>query len=919
MSSKKSYWQNSELIAKNKERPRAHSFPYRNINNALNDKESSAKISLNGIWNFHFAKKPADRPVDFYKEDYSLSTSTHDWHEIKVPSNWEIEGFGTPIYTNIEYPHSLSQKNIPQIDEEYNPVGSYRRKFNIEKLNPDKEIFIHFAGVKSAFFLWINGDKVGYSQGSMTPAEFKITEHLKEGKNLISVEVYRWSDGSYLEDQDMWRLSGIFRDVYLFESPKVEIRDFYMKNDFINNNKDAKFDLEIKIYNHYSKTKDSNQYNEDYCEDYYSDYNKQKNNYKIEFKLFDIKDEMKEVYSFSEKNIELSKKNKTLFKINDKVKHPKKWSAEYPNLYRALIILYDNEENIIDIRKFDYGFRKVEIKNSQLYINDKSIILKGVNRHEFHPDYGLAVPTEITEEDIKLIKKNNINAIRTSHYPNSPGFYKLCDKYGLYVIDECNLETHGLRDKIPGDKKEWEKAVVDRMERMVMRDKNYPSIIFWSLGNEAGYGENFRKMKKAALKIDQSRPIHYEGDHVLDISDVFSTMYSTVADVEKIGKKKSVRVGIGEQGHYFGMKVKPEQYEDKPFLLCEYAHAMGNSLGNFQEYMNLFKKYDHLIGGFIWDFSDQSIRIRRDDGEDIWTYGGDFGDKPNDGNFCGNGIVSADRKPHPALYEVKKVYQALEVELIDEISGEIFIKNNYRFKDLSNIVLNWEIRENGKKIMADKINDLQTPPLTKKEFSFNLKEKFKNISIDNKAEYHLNLSFYLKDDLPWAKSGHEIAWEQFGITVYKILNAQRSKSKEKNKNSDYNKKEAKKNNIEEKEVIKNEFEVMDNNKKIRVINDNLKVIINKKSGLLESLNFGNGELLLAPLKPNFWRPPLDNEGIGFLEQLNWKFLKDFIYGSYWKKAAGTLRVKNIKVGENKDGVSIKVKAKVKYFKNYFIL
>ncbi|MCP4762424.1 MAG: beta-galactosidase, partial [archaeon] len=603
---KKMDWEIPEMIGKNKEPAHNTLISYPNSEIALenDDNKSPFFLNLNGKWKFNWVKKPADRPIDFFKKDYDVK----NWDELKVPSNWQMHGYGIPIYTNITYPYSIGTEEIPSIDHEYNPVGSYRRDFKVPKdwISEKREIFIHFAGVKSAFYIWINGKKVGYSQGSMTPAEFNITKFLNKGKNILSVEVYRWSDGSYLEDQDMWRLSGIYRDVFLYATPKLHLRDFFAICDFDSTYSDAILKIAAKVKNYGEKPFKS---------------------YKIEVSLLDSENGIISNDPLMEANLDVNSGEECVINLQSEVKNPNKWSAETPYLYKLVLSLKDPEENVIEAEICNFGFRKVELKNEQIYINGKSIIFKGVNRHDHHPDHGRAVPLESMIEDIKIFKKNNINAVRTSHYPNHPTFYDLCDQYGIYVLDECNIESHGLRKILPNSLPEWTNACLDRMTSMVERDKNHPCIFMWSLGNEAGTGDNFIKMKASALEIDHTRPIHYEGDYNFEYSDIYSVMYASPQGVEKVGQKKS-----GFALTKF-KNVKRDLYEGKPYLLCEYAHAMGNSLGNFQKFMDIFEKYDNCIGGFIWDYVDQGLRKTSDDGEEFWAYGGDYGDEPHSGSF----------------------------------------------------------------------------------------------------------------------------------------------------------------------------------------------------------------------------------------------------------------------------------------------
>lgn len=832
-------WNNIDIIGINKEAPHIVALPYDNVTQCMNGETSPWKASLNGHWWFHRASKPDDRPVDFYRTDYDID----GWDRIEVPSNWQMKGYGKPMYLNVRYPESVGLDDIPNISRDYNPVGSYKRQFNIESNWLKRNIYIHFAGVNSAFYLWINGEKVGYSQGSMTPAEFNITDYLRTGDNEVAVEVYRWCDGSYIEDQDMWRLSGIFREVALIARPKVEIRDFYVRCDLDEMYRDAQLYVDVKLENHLVSVTE---------------------NLQLGLQLLDREGKSIRLEKPVSDSIQLDGFKTICFQ--EKVMDPDKWTAEKPALYQVILSLKDADGKILDVRTCRFGFRQVEIKNSQLYVNGQSIIIKGVNRHEFDPDNGHAVPRWRTEEDIKLLKANNVNAIRTAHYPNSQWFYELCDEYGMYVMDECNLETHGIRNQLPGSREEWVKPCVDRMERMVERDKNHPCVIFWSLGNEAGTGDVFKEMKKAALAIDQTRPIHYEGDYAVAYADVFSMMYATVEQVNKIGQGKVVRTGVGENTGILGHKVKPEQYEGKPFIICEYAHCMGNSLGNFKDYMTAFEAYENCIGGFIWDFCDQSIRLKTDDGRDIWTYGGDFGEHPNDGNFCGNGIVAADRTPHPALFEVKKVYQNIEAHAVDLMKGRVAIQNKYNFIDLSFVDLKWAITADGVKV-AEGFSDVGS---VKAGESSEIQLDYGGFQINKDGENILTVRFVLKEDQSWGEKGHVVAWSQ--LTFASV-----------HRRSSYDFKSS-----------HGHLELKETGEQLVFFNDTFKVTVDKKTGGLHSLSHGDVEKLHGPLLPNFWRAPIDNEKYFTLKDM-FPILKHFRLGESWKQAMASRSVKRLKV------------------------
>lgn len=841
MGKKRCEWEDLSVIGINKEPGRCSSFPYPDLEAALAGEPSPYCLSLNGSWSFHWARCPADRPAEFFRPGYDAE----DWEMIEVPSNMEIAGYGIPIYKNIGYSRSIRKFNIPNIDHDDNPVGSYIKEFTVPESWAGREISIHFAGVKSAFYIWINGEPAGYSQGSMTPAEFRITHLLEEGINRIAVEVYKWSDGSYLEDQDMWRLSGIFRDVYLVAAPRLQIRDHFIYCELDGSYRDAALHVEAKITNYGLPGL---------------------NRCRLEVTLFDETDQPVEQCEsmFAEAAVEEVAAGATtekVLRLQGKVINPRKWSAEIPHLYKILLTLTDEEGTLIDARCSRFGFRQVEIKESQLYINGKSIKLKGVNRHEFHPLHGHAVPLDITEADIKLLKANNINAIRTAHYPNHPGFYELCDRYGIYVMDEADLETHGLRRRVPRSDPRWTEACIDRMVRMVERDKNHPCVFSWSLGNEAGCGDNFYQMKQAAQRIDRTRPFHYEGDHLLDISDFFSLMYATPQTVEKIGRGKTVWAGLGEMNNPLGRKVTKKQYGDKPFVLCEYAHAMGNSLGNFQKYMELFERYPHCIGGFIWDFSDQSILKKTDTGENFWTYGGDFGDKPHDGFFCGDGIVAADRSPHPALYEVKKVYQEIKVHPVDLAVGKVCIENKHRFRSLDFVEIRWQVAADGRVIEEGILEPVAVLPGESSEMMI----PYTAPPPARGGEYHLLIEFPLARESPYAPRGHVVAWDQFSLPF-----AAPEKP--------------------EKRALKKAtapLTVIDEGGLLTVQGKDFSAAVERERGRLVSYLVQGREMIISPLRPNFCRVDTCNDygAANYVPLLKLE--------SFWKKAEIKRKVRRI--------------------------
>jgi len=831
-------WGNPQIIGENKEKGHVLAIPYLNEKSALKEGKSPYFRNLNGEWKFFWVPKPADRHIDFYETDFDVQ----EWNTIQVPGTFELQGYGMPYYLATSYPPSLRTRNAPNIDENDNPVGSYKREFSIPKTWNNREIFIYFGGVKSAFYLWINGQKVGYSQGSMTPAEFNITKYLKRGKNQVAVEVYKWSDGSYLEDQDFWFLGGIFRDVFLYSKPKIHIWDYFARCDFDENYKDAEIKLRVNLRNFLEKNISK---------------------YKIEVSLLNEKKEAEGSSPLLVSHVKMSSDSEHTLDLETIVKEPKKWSAETPNLYHLLIKLIDPKGEIVELLHSHFGFCKVEIKESQIFINGKSILFKGVNHHDFDPKLGYSIPYERMEQDVQIMKQNNINAVRMSHYPSDRRFYDLCDKYGLYVLDEANVETHGfmgniyLRTKLDN---KWSKACVDRMERMVERDKNHPSVFMWSLGNEACFGPPHFKMKDAALKIDSTRPIHYENDLDLKVSDVFSAMYFSPKKVEQIGNFEKIKY------RFPNGSLSPKAYKNKPFILCEYAHAMGNSLGNFQEYMALFEKYPNCVGGFIWDFVDQGLLKKTEDGEEFWAYGGDYGDEPNSLNFCINGIVRPDRTPNPSLYEVKKVYQNVSVKPIDPPEGKFEIQNKYKFVNLSFLDIGWELTENGRIIQNGKIRSQRIEPLESKE----IKVPFVKPQLMPGAEYHLMLRFLLKKKTKWANKGHIIAWDQFKLP-FKL--------------------------VKSKELFLDlpSVEVKYTGDKINVLGRNFSVIFCKISGALESYEFDGYSYFNSALNPNFWRAPIDNDNLKRVVTYYYPFLGWTIPTNPWKDAAIKKKIHKIRV------------------------
>ncbi len=788
--------ENPDVIGINKLDARATFFPYNTLALAEENNISQAKnyLSLNGVWQFNYCEAPELRPVDFYKEDYDTS----NWNTIKVPANWEVEGFGVPIYVNTTYPFQKGQLNPPDIPDGHNPVGSYKRVFNVPNNWHGKDIFIHLGAVKSAFYIWINGKKVGYSQGSKLPAEFNITHFVKPGINSIALEVYRWSDGSYLECQDFWRISGIERDVYLYARPKVQLADYFAKASLENNYTDGVFTLSVDIANSDSKTQDG----------------------KVSVEI--IKNDQS-LYSAS---LPYKVTSGTITTLNFDKKFPrvKTWSAEFPELYQLNIVVNDKRGNVLEAISRKIGFRTSEVKNGKYLLNGKPILFKGVNRHEHDPNTGHVISKEDMLNDIKIFKAYNINAVRTCHYPNDPYFYELCDQYGIYVIDEANIESHGMGyalHKTLANNPDWLKAHLARVERMVQRDKNHPSIVIWSLGNEAGNGYNFYEAYLLAKRLDKTRPTQYERAVYEWNTDLFVPMYATPEEVEAYAKNTDFT---------------------KPLVQCEYAHAMGNSMGGFKEYWDLFEKYDKLQGGFIWDFVDQGIKTNKN-GRTIFAYGGDFGPKgtPSDNNFLNNGLVQPDRKPNPHIYEVAHIHQDIKFYKNNLANGIIDIKNWYFFNTLSNYKLNWEILANGQVVETGVVNDIATEPQAKKTIKIPFNPAFKT-----GVEYFLNVSAVLKTNEPLLKAGHVAAYEQFQLQSGTIALPEKT-------------------NKTVQHTVKGNI--------ITVKGKNFDMLFNKETGVLSNYSYNNKSLLQTGPEVNFWRPPVDND-YGAKTQKKYKAWKD---------------------------------------------
>lgn len=854
-------WENPEIFKINKEDGHAIMMPFDSEKDALSAKESNYKQSLNGKWKFYWQRGLKNQPENFQLTSFDDS----HWDEINVPSVWQTQGYSVPYYYASTFPKAFSRSKgkIPSIDHDMQEIGFYRKSFTLNENFNGREIFLHFGAAKSALEVYVNGEFVGYSQGSMTPHEFNVTKVLKPGENVITAKLYRYSDGSYLEDQDMWWLCGIYREVYLFAEPKLCLRDFYFKTDFDDSYTDSNVTLNMYINN----------------------YNNIRGKMTASAKLIDSNNG--EIL-LGTKETELSGGNEAVT-FTETVKAPEKWSAETPNLY-TLVMTIELEGKIICVKTYKVGFKKVEIKGEKIYYNGMPLMIKGVNRHDFDCDNGWAVPREIYTRDLDIMKRNNINSIRTSHYPDDPYFYDMCNKYGFYVMDECEVETHGVRRKgVPGSNPVWTGAVVDRMQRMVLRDRNNPCVFMWSLGNEAGDGSNFMEMKKAALALDNSRQFHYEGDFDLTKSDVISRMYPTKDIMEKLGNKQPITISlydnIANQLAADSKPIKAEMYEGKPVVLCEYAHSMENSLGNFQEYIDDFEKYDNMCGGFIWDFVDQALHVKDENGNDNYLYGTDFqGQEPHklidipnttamtgsNVYFCANGIIGADRKPHPQIVEVKHGYQNIGITAVDASNGEFKLKNKFLFTNLSDFNCKWVIKAESEEVLSGELGKIDCAPLEE----CNIKIDFDSSKLPNDKEVILTVSFETTKESLGIEKDYEIAFEQF------IINAM---PQPKDDNADGNL----------------DFDI--NGKRVTVKGDNLEVIVD--DGKIVSYKIDGKELLKAPLMPNYFRALTDND-IDFLNFTpQWAKFHPFYA---WQRATHHTRADKTEVTKNKNAVEIHI-------------
>ncbi|MFD2825350.1 glycoside hydrolase family 2 TIM barrel-domain containing protein [Leeuwenhoekiella polynyae] len=810
-------WENPLVYERNKLEPHTDFIAYTNQTDARADVFSTSPYyqSLNGTWKFNFVKKPEDRPQDFYKTNFDDS----NWDSISVPANWELKGFGIPIYTNIDYPFP---KNPPFVDNSYNPVGTYRRSFEIPETWKDKEVILNLSSVSGYARVFVNGKEAGMTKVAKSPSEFDITPLLIKGKNQLAIQVFRWHDGSYLEDQDFWRLSGLEQDVFLYALPKTSIWDFFLKAGLENNYKDGVFDASVSLTNFDNASQSGS----------------------LQLEIIPA-NASKPVYSATKKFATTD----TPINFQTTIKNVKSWSAETPNLYDLVLILKDATGKTLMLTSEQIGFREIELKNAQLLVNGMPVLIKGVNLH-IHDDVKGHVPSrEVMLKDLKLMKQNNINAVRTSHYPQNPLWYKLCDQYGMYLVDEANIESHGMganvhavknKDRHPAYQPEWFPAQMDRIQRLVERDKNHPSVIIWSLGNECGNGIFFPQAYDWVKERDTTRLVQFEQANEERNTDVVCPMYPTIDYMREYA-------------------AATDKY--RPYIMCEYEHAMGNSTGNFTEYWDIIRSSDQMQGGFIWDWVDQGIKTQDDMGT-YWAYGGDLGglDFQNDENFCANGLVSSNRTPHPALEEVKMVYQNVQFDF-DKENRKLSVFNEFDFTNLKEYQFKWELLQDGKVIETEDFS-LAVAPQT----SGMAKIKLPKLNAD--AEYLLNVYAFTKTATALVPADHEIAKVQFFLTEPVFVTTKTNQN----------------------------LKVKTEGNQLVFDSGSIQGTFDLKTGMFKS--YTNGEVTLEGLpQPYFWRAPTDNDfGNKMPEELN-----------IWRSAHSNVTLQSVKVDKQTEaGLPIEV-------------
>lgn len=814
-------WENQRINQINREPIHAHFVPYASERAALQkDATLERRESLNGTWKFHFAKNPASRPATFYEEGFDVS----GWKDIEVPGSWELQGFDAPIYTDTRYPFPA---NPPYVPQDYNPVGSYVTTFTVPEHFKGKDVLLHFGGVESAYYCWVNGRFVGYSEDSRLPSEFLINQYLKAGENKLAVEVYRYSDGSYLEGQDYWKYSGIERNVMLIARPKSRIKDFEIKADLDDRYRDGLLDIRFTMDSR-SLAKGTS----------------------VRLKVLDGQKEL------ASGCLTVRNATDTVLSFSEKFPEVKRWTAETPDLYTLVVNTVDRSGKVTESFTQRFGFRKVEMKNGMLLVNGTPVLIKGVNRHEHDMHRGRSISVESMVEDIRLMKQFNINAVRCCHYPNYEEWYELCNEYGIYLVDEANIESHGMEahpDGTLANMDGWEIPFMERMERMVERDKNVTAIITWSLGNESGYGKHFETIYHWAKQRDTSRPVQYEGGGVKGLSDIYCPMY----------------------GRIWLLRQWANQRQERPLILCEYAHAMGNSVGNLGDYWELIYKYDNLQGGFIWDWVDQTFAIKDRKGKDVWAYGGDMGfvGIVNDSNFCANGLVAADRSLHPHIYEVKKVYQYMHFEGVPFSPNQVKVTNRHDFLSSDVYDYTWKIKADGRILYEGQLD----VPVIAPHASAVVTLPLPAIEAKPGTEYFLHLSACTKEASPLVPKGHLSASEQWQLPCHPF-----------------------KESVKEipNRPFKESTRVDETPDGYTVAASSSILTFSRKTGEITSLKVKGKEYLQAGLRPNFWRPLTDNDvANGMLKRCG-----------TWKQAGNELQLVGMSADRSGDGGAVTIRA-----------
>lgn len=777
-------WENPQLQGRGREPAHANSIPYETREEAIRGlwTRSAFTRSLNGTWRFAFAPNPDSAPKDFHLPDSSVD----DWDSIQVPGNWQLQGYDIPYYTDVQLP--FPPDDVPRVPRDDNPTGCYRRSFAIPEEWHNRQIFLRFDGVDSAFHVWVNGVAVGFSKDSRSPAEFNITAYLRAGENTLAVRVYRWSDGTYLENQDMWRLSGIFRDVYLWSAPNIRMRDVSVNADLDSTYTDGLLTVEAWIKNHGQSRAGG-----------------------VECR-FELLDAQGRSVAQNQASAGVEAGAESGMTIQARVANPQLWSDESPSLYTALFQVF-KEGELLEVQSCRVGFRKVEIRGGHLLLNGKPVLIKGVNRHEHDMTTGHVVTEESMRRDLELMKRFNINAARTSHYPNAPRWYELCDEYGILLFAEANIECDGALSYL-SKAPEWREAFLARLERMARNYRNHPSVIVWSLGNESGFGEHHRAMAEWIRAFDPSRPVHYHPAGSDAAVDILAPMYPSVDDIVALAQKDDAR----------------------PIIMCEYAHSMGNAVGNLKEYWDAIDAHQRLQGGFIWDWVDQGFQRVTDDGRSWFAYGGDFGDEPNDGAFCLNGLVFANREPKPALWEYKKILQPARVELLDEAQGLIRIHNRYFFSSFEHLRCEWTLTTGGAAIQSGGLDIASIEP----QSSMDVKVPFALVNEVSSARLEIRLM--LARDTLWAKAGHEVGWEQVEVEGVKGRDWRVESGKWKAVGG-----------------LSSTVKVSEIQDQIIVSTLDAQIVFHRESGRLTSLQQDGREFISMPPRLNFWRAPTDND------------------------------------------------------------